>query len=161
MPGEFYIEGKQEKVNISAIVTAVAELEAKLDSPVFGLAALKALINAMNGAIFETPVEATITMDGTEKVLVEKTDGVVALLEGYVDLSNMAGGDTIIIRQYMKIKTGGDYVKYAEETYIGAQAIPLVHISAKPANIAIKVTAEQTAGVNRSLDCQFGRLREP
>ena len=73
----------------------------------------------------------------------------------------MAGGDTIVIRQYMKIKSGGDYVKYAEETYTGAQTIPLVYISAKPANIAVKVTAEQSAGVNRSLDCQFGRLREP
>ncbi len=161
MPGGFYIEGKKQKVDISAIVAAVAELEAKLDSPVFGLMVLKALIDAINSPTFETPVEATITMDGTEKVLVEKTDGVIALVEGYVDLSNMAGGDTIVIRQYMKVKTGAAYVKYAEETYSGAQAIPLIYISAKPANIAIKLTAQQTAGVNRSLDCQFGRLREP
>ena len=161
MPGEFYIEGKKEKIDISAIAAAVVELEAKLDSPVFGLAVLKALIDAVDSPTFETPVEATIDMDGTEQVLLEKTDGLIALVDGYVDLSNMAGGDTITIRQYMKIKTGGDYVKYAEETYSGAQAVPLVYISAKPANIAVKVTAEQTAGVNRSLDCQFGRLREP
>jgi hypothetical protein len=161
MPGGFYIEGKKEKLDISAIVAAVAELEAKLDSPVFGLAVIKALIDALNSPIFEAPVDASIIMDGTEQVLLEKTDGVIALVDGYVDLSNMAGGDTIVIRQYMKVKTGGAYVKYADETYVGAQAIPLIYISAKPASIAIKVTAEQTAGVNRSLDCQFGRLREP
>jgi hypothetical protein len=161
MPGGFYIEGKREKLDISAIVAAVADLEAKLDSPVFGLAALKSLIDVISSPTFETPVEATITMDGTEQVLLEKTDGVIALVDGYVDLTNMAVGDTIIIRQYMKVRTGGDYVKYAEETYTGAQAVPLIYISVKPAKIAVKVTAEQTAGVNRSLDCQFGRLREP
>jgi outer membrane murein-binding lipoprotein Lpp len=32
MPGEFYIEGKKEKVNIAAILSAVADLEAKLDA---------------------------------------------------------------------------------------------------------------------------------
>ena len=143
MPGGFYIEGKKEKIDISALVAAVAELETKL-----------------NSLVFDSPIESTVVMDGTEQVLVEQTDGVVSLLEGYVDMSNMTGGDIIVIRQYMKIKTGGDYVKYAEETYVGAQPTPLVYISAKPANIAVKVTAEQTAGVNRSLDCQFSRLRE-
>ena len=82
MPGGFYIEGKKEKIDISALVAAVAELEAKLDSPVFGLAALKALIDAINSPTFETPVESTVVMDGTEQVLVEKTDGVIALHRG-------------------------------------------------------------------------------
>ncbi|MBN1188602.1 MAG: hypothetical protein JXA46_02515 [Dehalococcoidales bacterium] len=143
MPGGFYIEGKKEKIDISVLVAAVAELEAKF-----------------NSLIFDSPIESTVVMDGTEQVLVEQTDGVSSLLEGYVDMSNMTGGDIIVIRQYMKIKTGGDYVKYAEETYTGAQPTPLVYISAKPANIAVKVTAEQTAGVHRSLDCQFSRRRE-
>jgi hypothetical protein len=143
MPGGFYIEGKKEKIDISVLVAAVAELETKL-----------------NSLVFDSPIESTVVMDGTEQVLVEQTDGVVSLLEGYVDMSNMTGVDTIVIRQYMKIKTGGDYVKYAEEIYTGAQPTPLVYISAKPAKIAVKVTAEQTAGVHRSLDCQFSRLRE-
>jgi hypothetical protein len=142
MPGGFYIEGKKEKIDISVLVAAVAELEAKL-----------------NSLVFDSPIESIVVMDGTEQVLVEQTDGVSSLLEGYVDMSSMTGGDIIVIRQYMKIKTGGAYVKYAEETYTGAQPTPLVYISAKPANIAVKVTAEQTAGVNRSLDCQFSRLR--
>ena len=44
MPGEFYIKGKAEKVNIKG-------LEDRLDSPVFGLAVLQALIDAANGKL--------------------------------------------------------------------------------------------------------------
>ena len=51
MPGEFYIEGKKEKVDISQIVAGVAELEAKLDDAGFGLAALKVLIDAVEGKL--------------------------------------------------------------------------------------------------------------
>jgi hypothetical protein len=106
---------------------------------------------------FETPVEASIVMDGTEKILVEKTDNKVGLLDGYVDLTPMAGGDTIVIREFMQIKAAGAYAKYAEETYTGAQTIPLLHIVTKTAKDKIKVTAQQTAGTNRTLDVQFYR----
>jgi len=106
---------------------------------------------------FETPVEASIVMDGTEKILVEKTDNKVGLLDGYVDLTPMAGGDTIVIRQFMQIKAAGAYAKYAEETYTGAQTIPLLHLTTKTAKDKIKVTAQQTGGTNRTLDVQFYR----
>jgi len=109
---------------------------------------------------FETPVESSIVMDGTEKILVEKTDSKMGLLDGYVDLTPMAGGDAIVVRQYMKVKAAGAYIKYAEETYTGAQTIPLLHIVTKPAKTSIKVTAQQTAGTNRTLDVQFFRRKE-
>jgi len=47
MPGEFYIEGKKQKVDVAEILAGVAELEGKLDDAAFGLAALKALIDAL------------------------------------------------------------------------------------------------------------------
>lgn len=106
---------------------------------------------------FETPDEASIAMDGTEKILVEKTDNKVGLLDGYVDLTPMAAGDTIVVREYMQIKAAGGYVKYAEETYTGDQTIDLLHIVTKTAKDKIKVTAQQTAGTNRTLDVQFYR----
>lgn len=108
---------------------------------------------------FETPVEQSVAMDGTEITLVEKTDNKLGLLDGYVDLTPMAAGDTIVIRQYMQVKATGTYVKYAEETYSGAQSIPLLHITTKPAKDKIKVTAQQTAGTNRTLDVQFYRRK--
>lgn len=120
-----------------------------------GSGARKARID--NTPAFETPVEASIAMDGAEKVLVEKTDDKQGLLDGYVDLTTMNTGDTITIRQYMKVKAAGAYVKYAEETFSGAQTIPLLHVVTKTSKTSIKVTAQQTAGTNRTLDVQFYR----
>ena len=49
MPGEFYIEGKKEKVSLVGLETALAELEGKLDHGSHGLAALKTLIDEVEG----------------------------------------------------------------------------------------------------------------
>lgn len=123
-----------------------------------GTGTRKARIDRLaNIPAFETPVEASIVMDGTEKILVEKTDNKIGLLDGYADLTTMAGVDSIVIRQSMQVKAAGAYVKYAEETYTGAQTIPLLHIVTKTAKDKIKVTAQQTAGTNRTLDVQFYR----
>ena len=109
---------------------------------------------------FEAPIEQSILMDGTELVLAEKTDDKMGLLDGYVDLTPMQAGDTIVVREYMKVKAAGAYVKYAEETYSGVQSIALMHITTKPAKTSIKVTAEQTGGTFRTLDVQFFRRKE-
>lgn len=81
--------------------------------------------------------------------------GVPSRIEGYVDLTPMQVGDNIVLRQYMKIKSGGVYAKYADEVYNGNQSIPLVHIEMKPVIQSLKVTIQQTAGVLRSIDGQF------
>ena len=109
---------------------------------------------------FEAAVEASIAMDGNELTLVAKADDKMGLLDGYIDLTPMQGGDTIVIRQYMQIKAAGAYVKYAEQSYPGVQAIPLLAVTTKAAKDKIKVTAQQTAGVYRTLDVQFYRRVE-
>jgi len=107
---------------------------------------------------YESPVEASILMDGSEQVLVSKEDDKIGVLDGYVDLTTMAADDVIVIRQSMQVKAAGAYVKYAEETYSGPQTIPLLHIVTKTAKDKIKVTAEQTGiGTYRTLDVQFYR----
>ena len=110
---------------------------------------------------FDTPIEGTVVMDGTEKnvVLDEISGNPQRFLEGYIDLSPMASGDTIVIRQYMKITATGGYVKYAEESYSGAQSLPLLYIVTKPGRYGIRITAQQTAGTNRTLSFQFFRRR--
>jgi hypothetical protein len=59
----------------------------------------------------------------------------------------------------MKIKSDGGYVKYAEETYSGAQTLPLLHILTKPGSYGIKITLQQTAGTYRDFPYQFFRKR--
>jgi len=110
---------------------------------------------------FDDPIEGTVVMDGTEKnVILDEVEGnPQRYLEGYIDLSPMASGDTIVIRQYMKIAPDGDYRKYAEETYSGAQEPPLLYITTKPGRYGIKITAQQTAGSYRTLTYQFFRRR--
>lgn len=106
---------------------------------------------------YETPVESSILMDGSEQILVSKEDNKIGLLDGYVDLSSMDTDDVIVIRQSMQVKAEGTYVKYAEETYSGPQTIPLLHIVTKTAKDKIKVTAEQTNVAYKTLDVQFYR----
>lgn len=120
-----------------------------------GTGARKARID--NTPAYETAIETSIVMDGTEKTLVEKTDDKQGILEGYVDLTPMQAGDTIVIRQSMKVKAAGAYAKFAEETYTNVQTIPLLYIVTKATKTAVKVTAQQTAGTNRTLDVQFYR----
>ncbi|MEM2587952.1 MAG: hypothetical protein QXV23_06595 [Candidatus Bathyarchaeia archaeon] len=127
-----------------------------------GTGTRKSLIDRLaNIEAFDTPIEGSVAMDGTEKVVVldEISGNPQRYLEGYVDLTPMASGDTIVIRQYMKISATGDYVKYAEESYSGAQSLPLLYITTKPARYGIKITIQQTAGTNRTFTYQFFRRR--
>jgi hypothetical protein len=127
-----------------------------------GTGARKARIDRLDKIeAFDDPIEGSVAMDGTEKnvVLDEVTNNPSRFLEGYIDLTPMASGDTIVIRQYMKIASAGNYIKYAEETYSGAQTLPLLYITTKSGRYGIKITAQQTAGTNRTLSYQFFRRR--
>jgi hypothetical protein len=82
--------------------------------------------------------------DGTEQTLLEFQG--VAKIVGYVDLSNMTVGDTVTIRQYMKLTPEASYKKYAEQTLTGVQPEPLLYITPKETDVAILITLQQTAG---------------
>ena len=109
---------------------------------------------------FETPVEGSLLMTGVEQTLVEKTDDKAGLLEGMINLTPMASGDTVIIREYMQTISTGTYVKYAEETYIDAQAIPLLQLMTRISTHDVKVTIQQTVGINRTFEYSFVRRRK-
>jgi hypothetical protein len=95
----------------------------------------------------------TILADGSEQVVVQYTE--VGRLVGYIDLQNMGEGDTTIIRQYMKLRAGGDYRKYAEETYSGVQEVPIQYITPKESDYGVRVTLQQTSGAYKSYDFNF------
>ncbi|MEM2365705.1 MAG: hypothetical protein QXL06_02050 [Nitrososphaerota archaeon] len=128
-----------------------------------GTGARKTLIDRLATIeAFDMPIEGTLVADGSEQNLIldEVEGNPQRHLEGYLDLSSMQSGDIVIIRQYMKISPTGSYVKYAEETFTGAQSLPLLHIITKPAKYGIKITLQQTAGTYRSFTYQFFRKRE-
>lgn len=92
----------------------------------------------------------TLTATGTEDDIREST--VEGKLHCFVDLTAMQAGDTIVIRQYMKIKAAGSYVKYAEETFSDVQSLPMLYVVTKPSKHGIRISLEQTAGTNRDYD---------
>jgi hypothetical protein len=109
---------------------------------------------------FEAVVEGSLLMNGSEQTLVEKTDDKTGLLEGMINLTPMASGDTVVVREYMQVLSTGTYAKYAEETYTGAQTIPLLQIMTRISTHDIKVTIQQTAGTYRTFEYSFVRRRE-
>jgi hypothetical protein len=102
----------------------------------------------MSFAIFS---EATITADGTEQTLAEVDEAV--RISGYVSLGNLQAGDTVVIRQYVKLTT--DYEEYDEVAYSDEQAKPIIYIQPKEIVSSTKITIQQTTGVYRSFDYEF------
>lgn len=92
----------------------------------------------------------TLTADGTEQTVREYTG--TGKLHVYIDLTNMVAGNSTTIRQFMKIKAAGAYVKYAQETYTDVQTLPLLHITMKPGKFGVKVTLQQAAVVWKTYD---------
>jgi hypothetical protein len=91
-------------------------------------------------------IVGSITMDAAEDVLFD-----VTILGSYatkIDLTNMQSGDTITVRVYAKIN--GTLIQIYTFTYTGAQSPPGIEIP-YISGLEYKVTAQQTAGVNRTL----------
>lgn len=105
--------------------------------------------------MFETVKSGNIKANGTEQTLLEYTE--VARIMGYIDLQHMEAGDSVVIRQYLKVKPGSSYGKYAGETYSGVQSVPIIYLTPKETDQGMKITIEQTAGPLKSFAFNFIR----
>jgi len=114
----------------------------------------------------QTPTEGTETFATTDSypktvTLIDTSGMAIAgkqhVVDGYIDLSALASGESIVVKEYMTIKSGGSPVQYAEETYSGAQSLPLLHITTKPARYGLKVELymESAPSADRSFDYQL------
>ena len=100
---------------------------------------------------FETHAEGTVTADGTEQAVMEITEAV--RLSGYISLSNLQAGDTVVLRQYTKLFD--TWEKYGEENYSGAQTIPIIYFTPKEIASSLRVTLQQTVGTMRNFQYKF------
>lgn len=112
-----------------------------------------ATFNRKEGMKLEIVTEGALSTDGTEQELI--VDSVLSHLFGFIDLSEMTGGDTVVIRQYVDLD--GGYKVYADETYSGIQSQPAVYITPTGSNSKVKITFEQTAGSYKQFAYQFSR----
>ncbi|RLC33769.1 MAG: hypothetical protein DRZ76_03915 [Candidatus Nealsonbacteria bacterium] len=99
----------------------------------------------------------TLTADGTEQnvIIDDSPTGLFAPIRLLIDLSNMAAGDTTIIRLYYRIKSGGSYILDDEVTYNGPVDPALIQIGLDSNRFGFKVTLEQTTGTNRDYDWEY------
>lgn len=76
---------------------------------------------------------------------------------GMYDLTNMVGGDTIEVRIRKRTSATGGPINHDFAQYIGAQPVNflLVRIAAIPDIYGITVEMRQTAGIFRSIPCEF------
>jgi len=105
----------------------------------------------------QDPLEGTVSLSAldSETTVVEVTPGKPAYLEGYIDASALASGDTIEIKWYVMIQSGGEYKLIHKETYNGPLDNPLIYIITAPAKYGLKISITQTAGTLRSFPYQF------
>jgi len=98
--------------------------------------------------------QGSVIADGTEQTILEYA-GNIALISGYIDLSNMAFGDRVVISSYVKLTPGSDYILYRSEEYYGQQAEPALYIQPRLSGAALKVTLKQTAGTYKTFTYLF------
>jgi len=115
---------------------------------------VRAIFDIVNAGLVTTETGGTITTDGTEQnVYINNTpSGVFEPLTVQLDCTNMIAGDSLRIRVYYRIVTGGNLVKKDEYVLNGAQDPALKNIELEPNRFGTQVTMERLAGVDRAYD---------
>ena len=83
--------------------------------------------------------------------------GKVHYAEGFIDLTQLANGESIKVEESMIIKSAGSYIKYASETYSDEQSLPALYIVTKPSRYGVKVdlVMDSAPSADRSFDYQL------
>jgi hypothetical protein len=78
------------------------------------------------------------------------------IVEGWIDLSQLQSGDTVVIKIYVAVD-GVNYYTYATVTYSGPVSDPIIRIHSMQLckSMKFKVTITQTAGTLRSFPYGF------
>ena len=78
------------------------------------------------------------------------------MVEGYIDLSQLASGDAVEVREYIAVD-GVNYRLFAKPTYSGPLESPVVRFHTKTLlyNMMYKVTIVQVSGTLRSFPYGF------
>lgn len=106
----------------------------------------------------EKHAAGTLTANGTEQMVTEIIEP--SRFSGYISLAKMETGDTIVIRQYVRLLNGA-YERYASETYSGVQDNPVLYFTPKEIASALRITLQQTAGTFKTFDYLFLKERKP
>lgn len=133
MPGEFYVEGKQEKTNLQTVLDLLLKLQRSNQSG-------WKLMTADYAPVYE-----------------ESHDVAYIFAGGKIDLSPMEAGDVIDVRVRTKLEDGDTYKTVWKQTYTGIQPDDrkVIRLSAMPDNYGLEVSMRQTAGTLKFILGEF------
>ncbi len=109
-----------------------------------------AIFNRKMGMKLEVVAEDILTADGSEQNIAVCSS--MAILSGYISMSKMEGGDTIIVKQYIMVNASEEL--YAQDSYAGLQ-VELLHFQSRAFKDNTRVTLQQTAGSYKTFDYEF------
>jgi hypothetical protein len=97
MPGEFYIEGKKERLDLSAILTAIADLQAELGR-------LRGEI-PVSGSITASWQSGTATSGeaGADLITIGASNTKYKIHSLVVNISALTGGAVIVLKLFLKV----------------------------------------------------------
>jgi len=133
MPGEFYVEGKLEKLNVQALLDLLLKLE-------------------------RSPQSGWKLMTASYVPVYEESNSVAYIFAGgKIDLSPMEAGDVIDIRVRTKLEGGDTYKTTWKQSYSGVQPDDrkVIRLSAMPDNYGLEVSMRQTAGTLKYILGEF------
>ena len=118
---------------------------------------LASLVAAMNALLVLTETGGTITTNGAEQdIYINNAPAALwAPKEIFIDTTAQGIGKTIKVRVYYRIKIGGNFIKFVEETYADLQDPLGVNIGLKENRFGLQITIENTAGVNTAYDWEL------
>jgi len=100
--------------------------------------------------------EGDVVASITETIVIDYV-GPLAMISGWLDLSNMEDGDEVIIRLYVKTEEAGEYKLYSSDTFTGKQEAPALYLTPKLSAYGYRVTIQQTAGTPKAFHYFFAR----
>ena len=133
MPGEFYVEGKQEKLNLQTVLDLLLKLQ-------------------------RSPQSGWKLMTGDYAPVYEESHAVAYIFAGgKIDLSPMEAGDVIDIRVRTKLEDGDTYKTTWKQSYSGVQPDDrkVIRLSAMPDNYGLEVSMRQTTGTLKFILGEF------
>ena len=113
---------------------------------------VRAIFDIVNAGLVTTETGGTLTTDGTQQnvYINNNPSGVFEPLKVQIDMTNMAGGDTIVVRVFYRIVSGGGLIKKDEVTFNGVQDPPLKNVELEPNRFGVQVTMQRTAGADHA-----------
>jgi len=142
-----------------ALAAALAVVDGNVDTLLTNVATVDTVVDAIRATTDAlevlTETGGTLTTDGNEQNIYinNAPDGVYVPEYVSIDFTNHTATETVIIRQYRRFKSGGDWIKIDEcEAITGLPDPAGIDVELKPNRYGIKVTMEKTAGTNRAYD---------